>query len=146
MKIEIDTKHDSREELSALADMLHRLGGSSRSGGVTPRPEQKNIFDDPSPSGGLMNMFGGESSAPQSSTTGTQPSETMTSPSQDSPASGGLFSIFNSSGSGDEKPDPQSGSQPAGSTTVSDLLASGEPEPDKSAVQDILEDDRIVPY
>ena len=118
MKIEIDTQRDSKEELMHLANMLRALAGSSAARNVVVK--QRNIFEDPSPTGGMMNMFGG-SPAPAE----PQPSQ----PAQ----SADLFSLFNSS----------EGSQTA-SASQPDLPA--EESGEKTSAHELLDDDRIVPY
>lgn len=142
MKIEIDTQRDSREDLMHLADMLNALSGSRRSGAVRPRDladKPRNVFEDPVPSGGLFNMFGDSSSQqvpaakPQTSApASSQPAQSGT---------GDLFSIFSSS-------DSASGgsSQPAKMPTVSTLLSDDEDSKETSSAEEIMDDDKIVPY
>ena len=149
MKIEVDTKHDSREELSALADMLQRLSRSSGSGAMRPTTSEpakpKNIFEDSSPSVGMFNMFSDEPSTPQSTMSAAEPI-------QNEP-SGGLFSLFGD----DPKPDmPSTTSEPTRSMitstqpTVAELLSGNaetptEDEPTTSA-REVFDGDDIVPY
>ncbi len=156
MKIEVDTKHDSREELSALADMLQRLSRSSGSGAIstykTEPAKPKNIFEDSSPSVGMFNMFNDGPSTSTSAPAPTTMSASEPQPAQNEPASGGLFSLF-----GDD-PKPDIPSEPAqsmsvydGSPTVTELL-SGQSEPEEpkeevtTSVRDLLDDDSIIPY
>ena len=74
MRIEIDTKNDTKEELAHLAKMLMSLSGSSYE-----KPKHTDIFSDDAPaSGGMFNMFGESGAEP------AQPAE----PQQ------GVFSIF----------------------------------------------------
>ncbi|MBI5881250.1 hypothetical protein HZB90_03910 [archaeon] len=80
MRIEIDTKSDSREELRHLANMLMALSSSASSNVVV---KQRNIFDDPSPGVGMMGMFNDSPSQP------SQP--------QPAQSSSSLFSIFSDS-------------------------------------------------
>ena len=148
MKIEVDTKHDSREELSALADMLQRLGRSSGSGAMRTVNETKpkNIFEDSSPSVGMFNMFSDEPSTPATSTM------SAAEPVQNEPA-GGLFSLFGD----DPKPDmPSTTLEPTQSMitstepTVAELLSGNaetpnEDEPTTSA-REVFDGDDIVPY
>ncbi|MBU2561638.1 MAG: hypothetical protein KKD17_05025 [Nanoarchaeota archaeon] len=139
MKIEVDTKHDSREELAALADMLRRLSSSSGSGVVSQASSTpRNIFEDPSPSGGMFNMFGDSPS--QSSSSGQDSSSSQQS-------SGDLFSLFSSS---PEQGAAQQPSQPmSAQPSVSELLSSDyddDKDKEMTAAQDLLDDDRIVPY
>ena len=80
MKIEIDTKHDTKEELTHLANMLHAISGSEGSNTYPSRLRKKiqrakNIFEDDSPSVGSPNP----STAPIQNQAAT---------------SGGLFGIF----------------------------------------------------
>jgi hypothetical protein len=89
MRIEVDTKSDSKEELRHLANMLMALSNSASSNVVV---KSRNIFDDPSPSVGMMGMFGDSSDS--------QPAQQ-----QSQPSSPSMFSIFSDS--------PQPSSQPA---------------------------------
>ncbi len=146
MKVEIDTENASKEELKHLAAMLHALSGEadrslSMTGtrsSVTSEPSAtKNIFDDPAPSGGLFGMFGDSSpSTPEPVSTVTAPAAD---PAQDAP-SGDLFSIFNS----DPSPAPVTGS----SVVESYGTVAGVEEEDATptTAEDIIDDDRIVPY
>jgi hypothetical protein len=131
MRIEVDTKHDSREELAALAEMLQRLSRSS-AGVVVPKSVSRNIFDDPSPGVGLMGMFGDASSSSQQAQSCSSPS-----PAPEQPPAGGLFSIF-----GDATAQV---AQQASSYRQSSQPESADPEK-KTAAQDILDDDRIQLY
>jgi hypothetical protein len=134
MKIEVDTKHDSREELAALAEMLQRLSRSSASGTFVPKPS-RNIFDDPSPGVGLMNMFGDSSSSPQQAQQAASYSQPA--PATEPSAAGGLFSIFGDSTAQVAQQD-SSYSQPS-----QQLLS----DPDKkTTAKDILDDERIQLY
>jgi hypothetical protein len=117
MRIEVDTKSDSKEELRHLANMLMALSSSASSNVVV---KSRNIFDDPSPSVGMMGMFGDNS--------GSQTAQQQSQPSQQSSPS--MFSIFSDS--------PQPSSQPA-------LAVSDEGE-NKTSAEDILDDDRIQLY
>jgi hypothetical protein len=128
MRIEVDTKNDSREELAALADMLQRLSRSSGSGAMIPKPVSRNIFDDPSPGVGLMNMFGDSQPAQQAASYSAQSQEAA--PAQ----SGGLFSIFS-----------DSTAQASAQTSSYSVPQSAEPER-KTTAKDILDDDRIQLY
>lgn len=160
MKIEIDTKHDTKEELRHLATMLHALAGSQassivadsrfpdpRDGRIQRKLARKGIFDDPaaepSPaSGGLFGMFDD----------GAEPAHSAV-PSQQ--VSGDLFSIFDSepAQSSSKSPEVPSVSSLLGETVESSpaLLdpygakVQQESEEGRSA-QDLLDDDRIVPY
>jgi hypothetical protein len=80
MRIEVDTKSDSKEELRHLANMLMALSSSASSNVVI---KSRNIFDDPSPSVGMMGMFGDSSSQP------AEPQSQQSAPS--------MFSIFSDS-------------------------------------------------
>ncbi|MBW2972456.1 hypothetical protein KY359_05460 [Candidatus Woesearchaeota archaeon] len=145
MKIEVDTKHDSREELAHVAELLQKLARYSRSGAVVTDSRQGNIFEDPAPSGGMFSMFGDGPSP-------SVPAGQSPAPAQSSePASGGLFSIFggDSSSSAPAEPSPQL--EPyGGSPTVSELLAADSDDDSEisgnTSVKDILDDDNIVPY
>jgi hypothetical protein len=118
MRIEIDTKSDSREELRHLANMLMALSSSASSNVIV---KQRNIFDDPSPGVGMMSMFSDASPKPSAA----EPSQ----PAQSYPS---LFSIFSDS--------PKSGqSQPS-----LDVLE--EDDGKRTSAEDVLDDDRIVPY
>ena len=76
MKIEIDTKHDSHEEIKKVISMLQHLVGDSQYPSSTSETKPTNIFDDP-------DSFGGSSiSEPQT------PSET--------PPTANLFGMFGS--------------------------------------------------
>ena len=131
MRIEVDTKSDSREELAALADMLQRLARSSGSGAIIPKPVSRNIFDDPSPGVGLMNMFG-DSSAQQA----PQPVQQSAYQQPASEPSGGLFSLFS-----------DSTSQASSQSSYSQPVLAQDSEPDrKTTAKDILDDDRIQLY
>jgi hypothetical protein len=157
MKIEVDTKHDSREELAHLAEMLQKLARSSGSGVVTTESKTANIFEDPAPSGGLFNMFDDSPSTP----TTTPATSTMSAaepapsqPAQNEPASGGLFSLF----SDDPKPDsPSVPSTPSPSmvtsaeATVAELLsgqaqAEEEEIKESTSAKEVFDGDDIVPY
>jgi hypothetical protein len=122
MRIEIDTKHDTKEELAQLANMLRALAGSSSERSVITE-KSGNIFEDPSPSGGLMNMFGSNDE------TSMQKPVTAAAPA----AQGGLFSLFNSA---KEQPNTQQ--------DVFDA-ESGQEGPATTA-EDLLDDERIIPY
>jgi hypothetical protein len=116
MRIEIDTKSDSKEELKHLANMLMALSNSSSNVIV----KRHNIFDDPSPGIGMIGMF---SDSP-SQAAQQQASQPTQSPS--------LFSIFSDP--------PQSGSsQPS-------LGVLDEDDGKRTSAKDVLDDDRIVPY
>ncbi|NQU78433.1 hypothetical protein HQ545_01565 [Candidatus Woesearchaeota archaeon] len=99
MKIEVDTKFDSKEELEHLAVMLRAIAGKSGAVRVPARvnardaARQANIFDDPTPSGGLMGMFGNSSQSADAQPVATQSS---VSPLLGSSASDGqgIFSLF----------------------------------------------------
>jgi hypothetical protein len=52
MRIEIDTKHDTKEELEHLGNMLLALSGKS---GAKVYEKPKDMFSDDSP--GMFNMF-----------------------------------------------------------------------------------------
>jgi len=137
MKIEIDTKSDSKEELMHLANMLHALSGSRVSvshvrHSAYDAPKSKNIFDDPSPSVGLFGMFGDTASPSTQQSVSQdaypQPVSASSQPSQAS--SGGLFSIFNS----------------ASSSAQSGVNLDETDSENKTSSKDILDDPRIVPY
>jgi len=69
MKITIDTKEDSPEDIEKVIKLLHDLRGAS---------SNVNIFDQPTEqaSSGFMNMFGSSDSVPpQKSDTNTQKKE-----------------------------------------------------------------------
>ncbi|MBN1544385.1 hypothetical protein JW898_02890 [Candidatus Woesearchaeota archaeon] len=139
MKIEVDTKNDSREELAALADMLRRLSSSSGSGAVVSHGSGSsgNIFDDPSPAGGMFSMFGDSPSQPQEAPSSQQ--------SKSEPASGGLFSIFSQSTASSQQSSPSSSAGLSAAQLLSEDTGDDDIAP-KSGVNDILDDDRIVPY
>jgi hypothetical protein len=142
MKIEIDTQRDSREDLIHLADMLTALSGSRRSGAVRPRDleeKPRNVFEDTAPSGGLFNMFGDSSSQ---AARASDPQPAAPSPSQPAQSgTGDLFSIFSSSGSASG-----GSSQPSEMPAVSTLLSDDEDSRETSSADDIMDDDKIVPY
>ena len=123
MKIEIDTERASKQELAHLADMLRSLAGSS---GSVVKP--KDVFKDSSHSGGMFNMFGDTPAAEPQSSAAPEPSK----PSSE----GGLFSLFNSS------------SEPAQqeSTPLPTYGPAEEEEKKPTSAEDILDDDKIVPY
>jgi len=118
MRIEIDTKSDSREELRHLANMLMALSSSASSSVIV---KQRNIFDDPSPGVGMMGMFGESSS---------QPSQQQSS--QPAQSSQSLFSIFSDS--------------PKSSQSQPSLDVLDEDDGKRTSAEDVLDDDRIVPY
>ena len=124
MKIEIDTERASKQELAHLADMLRSLAGSS---GSVVKP--KDVFADSSPAGGMFNMFGDTSSQSASA----PPSSAASEPSQHS-SGGDLFSLFSS-----PEPKQESTSLPAYGRAEQE-----EKEPTKA--EDLLDDDKIVPY
>ncbi|MFC1723744.1 hypothetical protein ACFL0V_06395 [Nanoarchaeota archaeon] len=123
MRIEIDTKHDSMEELAHLADMLRAISGKQTRSYVRPKrfEKPKDVFADPSPTGGLMNMFGDTSEPVQSSLPVTN----------DPAPTGDIFSIFNS--------EPTTPSEPVSAVSLFDSVADPEEE-------DSLSDMRLVPY
>lgn len=59
MRIEVDTKHDTKEELGHLARMLLSMSGASHSQ-IVEKPKHVDMFSDDAPteSGGLFSMFG----------------------------------------------------------------------------------------
>ena len=155
MRIEIDTKQDSKEEMRHLATMLHALAGSS--GSITsdsrfpdPRDDRihkklarKGLFDSPSkpPASGLFGMFD------------DGPSLELASTAEPASQSGDLFSIFNS--------DPAPQSAPTASSLLGESMSaksspaildpfggSADPqqESDGQSAQELLDDDRIIPY
>jgi len=81
MKIEIDTKHDSHEEIKKVISMLQHLVGNSQSG-YSQETKPVNIFEDPNsfgtssseetpsetpPTANLFGMFGSTETPTQSS-------------------------------------------------------------------------------
>lgn len=125
MRIEIDTKHDTKEELAQLANMLRALAGASNERNIIVE-KSRNIFENNSPSGGLMNMFGSES-AERADDIDTQKINTAAAPA----AQGGLFSLFNSA-------QEQKSMQQDFNIDESDRPA--------TTAEDLLDDERIVPY
>ena len=162
MRIEIDTKHDTKEELAHLANMLNALSASSSSGStvMASRLDRKlakkglvqSAASEPAPSGDLFNLFNDDSPS-QSAAQASSYSE----PAQPASGTGDLFSLFNSEPPAQQQAQPvqQAMPTPANSRTVAELLkgnipveqqAEENPEEGKTSVKDILDDDRIVPY
>ncbi|MFC1741340.1 hypothetical protein ACFL3V_02290 [Nanoarchaeota archaeon] len=171
MRIEIDTKHDSKEELAHLASMLKALASSASSGStiVENRIDRKllkkgirqDVFSseptspEPASSGGLFSLFADDSpSQPEQSAAtpandlfgSTIPSqatpEPQASPSQSS--TGDIFSMFN-----DTPAQEAASPTPANSQTVAELLTQQEPEDDNtppSTAREVFDDDSLVPY
>ncbi|HII71603.1 TPA: hypothetical protein HA265_02500 [Candidatus Woesearchaeota archaeon] len=157
MKIEIDTKRDTKEEIMHLAAMLQALSrtGQSRldrklarieasqSPGSSVRAERHmDIFDSPSPNAGFMGMFG-DSGTSQSSLQeiGQAAGQSQAGGSALPSSTGDLFSLFSS-------PEPQASS--AGSPSMQDILGEdsmGIPGMGKEEEEDeTLKDLRLVPY
>jgi len=130
MKIEVDTKVDSREELFHLANMLKAIAGGSKESVVV---KSKNIFEESSPSVGLFDMFG-SSSASQATQTDVASQQVSPEPKQD------LFSIFSSPESTKPAAQPIVLNDPVLDTDSSETTVK------RTTARDILEDDRITPY
>lgn len=141
MKIEIDTERDSKESLAAALEMLKVLVGSSSGSSVV---QSRDIFEDPSPTGGLMGMFGDDSSSTPSSVSSSESSQQSESsqPSQ----SGDIFSLF--SDSRDETPAQGSYGGALNSVESYGQVHADDEDENKepTTADDIMDDDSIVPY
>ena len=139
MKIEIDTEKASKAELEHLASMLRNIASGS-SGAVSMTSMSAS---EPAPaSGGLFSLFDDDPapSEPDPVSTVAQTAGSAPEPAQSGPASGGLFSLF----SDDTPSQPASGIvDPYGSVVVDD---EEEDDGKPSTAEEILDDDRIVPY
>lgn len=152
MRIEIDTKHDSKEELAHLADMLRAIAGSqsavsasdarlqrrlARQGAVRSDVFGSSVASDPQAGpAGIFGLFddGPSSSAQQAVSSSPEPQP-----------SGDIFSLFNSSPG--EQPQAAQPVQPQFSSSALLQDSSDDwPEDRKSGGKDILDDDRIIPY
>ena len=140
MKIEIDTKHDSRDELVHLATMLQAIAGSSNNRSFALKPKdikrrQRNIFDDPAPSAGLMGMFDNPSPSQQTVT----PAPQQSAPVSESQTAD-LFSIFGSS------PSESPATQASRSNTTAYLTTEPEADKETTPAKEIMDGDDIIPY
>ncbi|MBW2968039.1 hypothetical protein KY362_06145 [Candidatus Woesearchaeota archaeon] len=192
MKIEIDTRNDSKEDLALLADMLRKLGaspssslsssstevfGSASDARLQRKLARRGLLDDipssqpataapansssPSASGGLFSLF---SDGPE------EPAGHVSSPAPIPQAGAGdIFSMFNSDPEPSSTVLPSAESAPTASSFLSGSpssassplellqplgeLGSAEPanmpeesEDEGKSAQELLDDDRIVPY
>lgn len=148
MRIEIDTKHDTKQDLAHLANMLKALSAGhsivddrfdrkfERKLARHDRIERKpsNLFEDSSEGSGFLNIFGDTSqvTTPQAESVSSMLSSTPE-PTQNA-GTGDIFSIFG----GTDTP-----SAPVETPTVETYGGYEQKEEDDS---DVLKDIRIVPY
>lgn len=156
MRIEIDTKHDSREELAHLADMLRAIAGSHSVVSASDARLQRRLarqgmaqsdlsgsaVSSPSQSGIFSLFDDGQSQAAQEPCF-PRPSSEVSSAQQ---PSGDIFSLFNSSPGEQPQSSAFQQSSPSSSVLLQESDADGLPEEKKSGLREILDDDRIIPY
>ncbi|MFH1063849.1 MAG: hypothetical protein V1729_02090 [Candidatus Woesearchaeota archaeon] len=145
MKIEIDTEHASKDEMKHLAALLHALSGESdrsfsmsrKSRSATPgQSGPRNIFDDPAPAGGFFSMFGDPSPATPTQSSSEQVSTVSPAPAQGASV-GDMFSIFGSD------PSPSAVTGASGAESYGSVAEEDET---PTTAEELLDDDRIVPY
>ena len=144
MRIEIDTKHDTKEDLAHLANMLKALSAGhsivdnrferklGKKLGRQHRLERKpvDLFEDSSPNAGFMNIFGDNTPAQPAASQPAASEPVSQAGSQD------LFSIFGSADSG------ASSNEAVEMPKVETYGGVEKKEED----EDVLKDIRIVPY
>lgn len=155
MKIEIDTANMSKDEMKHLASMLSSLAGES--GVIVPAAgssSQTSTSEAPVASGGLFSLFDDNPKPEQPAETySAQPETASTVSSSSEPVTqqsgGDLFSLF-----GDDSNKSVQSAENNTSVVSDDWInssvaaAAEEPEETKkpSTAQDMLDDDRLIPY
>ncbi len=163
MKIEIDTQRDSKEELGHLAYMLQAIAENRRIRNRTEnikerlreerrqRSTTRNIFEDPAPTTGFMNIFGNtnDNTNTQANTqmnnmlnTNNSPIETAQEGNIQNSQTGDLFSIFGATQQTQERTTTQK--EDLGIPGLN--LYGNRNNEEKDDESNILNDTRIVPY